>query len=116
GLGKIYAQKAVWMDSAMNFMFAGYGFEFEEKKIQTKIGQVEESTMPEERKARLLARKKFQLEKNRLTKATAYFNAAAGYYNAGVPDKALTWVRNAAAHPYFAEKAKNFIALITTGK
>ncbi|MDH4196320.1 MAG: tetratricopeptide repeat protein, partial [Candidatus Aminicenantes bacterium] len=51
GLGKIYAQKAVWMDSAMNFMFAGYGFEFEEKKIQTKIGQVEGSTMPEERKA-----------------------------------------------------------------
>lgn len=72
--------------------------------------------MGEERKARLLARKKFQMEKTRLTKATAYFNAAAGYYNAGIPDKALTWVRNAAAHPYFEQKAKDFITLITTGK
>ncbi len=100
GLGKIYAQKSVWMDSAMNFMFAGYGFDYDEKDILTKIGLVEGSTMSEERKAKLLARKKFQLEKTRLTKATAYFNAAAGYYNAGVPDKALTWVRTAAAHPW----------------
>ena len=116
GLGKVYAQKSVWMDSALNFMFAGYGFEYDEKDILTKIGLVEGSTMSEERKAKLLARKKFQLEKTRLTKATAYFNAAAGYYNAGVPDKALTWVRNAAAHPYFEQKAKDFIALIATGK
>lgn len=116
GLGKIYGQRRAWMDSALNFMFAGYGFEYEEKDILKKIGLVEESPMGEERKARLLARKKFQMEKTRLTKATAYFNAAAGYYNAGIPDKALTWVRNAAAHPYFEQKAKDFITLITTGK
>lgn len=116
GLGKLYARRSVWIDSALNFMFAGYGFEFEEEQILAKIDQVEGSTMPEERKGRLLQRKKFQLEKTRLTKATAQFNAAAGYYNAGDLNNALTWVRSAAAHPYFAEKAKGFIALIASRK
>ncbi len=115
-LGKIYARRSVWVDSALNFMLSGYGYDFEEKGILIKIGQVEESQMPEERKERLLARKKYLLEKTRLTKATAHFNAAAGYYNAGDLDKALTWVRNAAAHAYFAEKAKEFIALISSRK
>jgi tetratricopeptide (TPR) repeat protein len=114
GLGKLYARRSVWIDSALNFMFAGYGFESEEKKILAKIGQVEESMLPEERKGRLLARKKYQLEKTRLTKATAQFNAAAGYYNAGDLNNALTWVRSAAAHPYFAGKGKEFMALISS--
>ena len=115
-LGKIYARRSVWIDSALNFMLSGYGYDFEEKGILIKIGQVEESQMPEERKERLLARKKYLLEKTRLTKATAHFNAAAGYYNAGDLDKALIWVRNASAHAYFAEKAKEFIALISSRK
>jgi len=112
GLGKLYARKAVWVDSALNFMFSAYGFESEEKAILVKIGQVEQSVMSEERKMRLLARKKSQLEKARLAKATAQFNAAAGYHNAGDLDNSLTWARRAAAHPHFAEKAKEFIALI----
>ena len=116
GLGKLYARRSDWLDSALNFMFSGYGFESEEKKILSKIGQIEESTMPEDRKERLLARKKYQLEKTRLTKATAHFNAAAGYYNAGDLSKALTWAHCAAAHPYFAEKAKEFVALIASRK
>ena len=115
-LGKLYALKPVWNDSALNFMLAGRGYEFEEMKIVTKIGQVEQSPMPEERKGRLLARKKYQLEKTRLSKATAQFNAAAGYFNAGDMDKALTWGQSAAAHPYFAEKAKEFLALISSRK
>lgn len=116
GLGKLYARRSAWIDSALNFMLSGYGFEFEEKEILTKIHQVEESMRPEERRGRLLARKKYQLEKTRLTKATAHFNAAAGYYNAGDLSNALTWVRSAAAHPYFAEKAKELIALISSRK
>lgn len=111
GLGKLYARKTAWLDSALNFMFAGYGFESDEKKISEKIGQVEGSALPEERKSRLLARKRFQLEKTRLTKATAQFNAAAGYYNAGDLEKALMWARQASAHPYFAAKTKEFLVV-----
>ncbi len=116
GLGKLYARKKAWPDSALNFMFAGLGFESDEKKIIGKIGQVEGSPMPEDRKARLLARKKGQLEKTRLTKATAQFNAAAGYFNSGDLEKARTWARQAAAHPYFADKAKEFMALAAARK
>jgi tetratricopeptide (TPR) repeat protein len=116
GLGKLYARRLDWIDSALNFMISGHGFESEEKKILEKIGQVESSGIPEERKGKLLARKRFQLEKILLTKATARFNAAAGYYNAGDLENALIWAQGAAAHPYFAERSKAFIALIASRK
>ncbi len=116
GLGKLYARKKAWPDSALNFMFAGYGFASDEKKILEKIAQVEGSPVPEDRKSRLLARKRFQLEKTRLTKATAQFNAAAGYFNAGDFENALAWARQASAHPYFVEKTKEFLALIASRK
>lgn len=115
-LGKLYALQKNWPESALNFELASHGYGFKEDQIREKIAQVEGSAMPEVRKERLLARKKFQLEKTRLTRATACFNAAAGHHNAGVPEKALTWARSAAAHPYFSDKVKDLVALVTSGK
>lgn len=115
-LGKLYALRKNWPESALNFELAGHGFGFKEDQIREKIAQIEGSSMAEDRKGRLLARKSFQLEKTRLTRATACFNAAAGHHNAGVPEKALAWARSAAAHPYFSDKAKDLIALVKAGK
>lgn len=115
-LGKLYALQKEWPDSALNFELAAHGYEFQENRIREKIAQVEGASMAEDRKGRLLARKSFQLEKTRLTRATACFNAAAGYHNAGLPAKALPWARGAGAHSYFADKAKHLIALLTEGR
>lgn len=115
-LGKLYALQKKWPDSALNFELAAHGYEFQENRIREKIAQVEGASMAEDRKGRLLARKSFQLEKTRLTRATACFNAAAGYHNAGLPAKALPWARGAGAHSYFADKAKDLIALLTEGR
>jgi tetratricopeptide (TPR) repeat protein len=115
-LGKLYALRKNWPESALNFELAGHGYGFKEDQIREKIAQIESSSMSEDRKDRLLARKRFQLEKTRLTRATACFNAAAGHHNAGVPEKALFWARSAAAHPHFADKVKDLLALVTAGK
>jgi hypothetical protein len=63
-------------------MLACHGFESDKKKTIEKIDQVEGSTMPEEREGRLLARKRFQLEKTRLIKAAAhpYFGRKAAFF------------------------------------
>jgi tetratricopeptide (TPR) repeat protein len=115
-LGKLCAMRSAWTESALNYMIAARGFEFDEKAIREKIAQIKESDLPEDRKGRLLVRKAFQAEKTRLSGATASFNAAAGYFNAGSLRQALEWVRRAGEHPYFKEKAKDFIALIADGK
>lgn len=113
-LGKLYALRKNWPESALNFELAGHGYAFKEGQIREKIAQIEGSALPEGRKERLLARKRFQLEKTRLTRATACFNAAAGYHNAGAVEKALRWARDAAAHPYFADFARDLIAVINS--
>jgi len=115
-LGKIYAQKKVWNESGLNFMMAGYGYEREEKELEGMAAQIRESSLAEERKAKLLQRKKYQIEKARLTKATACYNAAAGFYNAGDPTRARVWAEKSALHPFFTAKAKEFLILITNRK
>jgi tetratricopeptide (TPR) repeat protein len=115
-LGKIYAQKKAWNESGLNFMMAAYGYEREEKELEDMAAQIQESSMAEERKAKLLLRKKAQIEKARLTKATASYNAAAGFYNSGDPTRARDWAERSAFHPYFTAKAKDFLVLISTRK
>jgi tetratricopeptide (TPR) repeat protein len=115
-LGKIYAQKMAWNESGLNFMMAGYGYEREEKELEGIAAQIQESSMAEERKAKLLQRKKYQIEKARLTKATAYYNAAAGFYNAGDLTRARVWADKSAFHPFFTAKAKEFLILIANRK
>jgi hypothetical protein len=46
------------------------------------------------------------------TKATAQYNGAAGYHNAGSFERALDLARLAAGHPAFADKAAELIKLI----
>jgi tetratricopeptide (TPR) repeat protein len=113
-LGKLYALRKDWPESALNFELAGHGYGFKEDQIREKIVQIEGSALPEDRKERLVGRKRFQLEKTRLTRATSCFNAAAGYHNAGAVEKALRWARDAAAHPYFEDLARDLIAVINS--
>jgi len=111
-LGKVYAQKGLWNESGLNFMMAGYGYEREEKELELLATQIGESSMAEPRKAKLLLRKRNQVEKARLTRATAYYNAAAGFYNAGEPGRARDWAERSAFHAVFTSKAKEFMVLI----
>ena len=86
-LGKIRAKKADWINSGAYFETAGRNFERSELSIQKKIKEIEKSSFAEERKKMHISQKQNQLKKMQLTKATALYNAAAGFYNGGMKAK-----------------------------
>ena len=77
-----------------------------------KIEEIEASDMPQERKNRMVVKKRVQILSLQATKATCQYNGAAGFHNAGSFGRALDLARLAAAHPSFAEKAAELIKLI----
>lgn len=115
-LGKVYSQRRIWLDSGLHFRMAAYGYEQEELDLQSMASQIEAAELLPERKARLLARKKLQVEKARLTRATACYNAAAGFHNAGEFAIARAMAERAAFHPYFQAKAREFAAFLAEKK
>jgi tetratricopeptide (TPR) repeat protein len=111
-LGKLYADRKAWLDSGIYFAGAAMTYEDKEKGLEKKIGEIEDSAMSAERKARLIARKRAQVLSTQARKATCQYNGAAGYYNAGSFERALELARLAAAHSAFAEKAAELIKII----
>jgi tetratricopeptide (TPR) repeat protein len=111
-LGKLYADRKDWLNSAIYFAGAAGTFEDKEKGLEKKAAEIEASEMAPERRARLVAKKRVQILSIQTTKATCQYNAAAGFHNAGSFDRALALARQAAVHPAFADKAAELIKLI----
>lgn len=111
-LGRLYADRKDWLNSGIYFAGAALSLEEKEQGMEKKIEEIEASDMPQERKNRLVIKKKVQILSTQATKATCQYNGAAGYHNAGSFDRALDLARLAAAHPAFAEKAAALIKLI----
>lgn len=66
-----------------------------ERVLQKKIKELEDSTLNPSRKEKHITKKKIQMKKVQVTKATAFYNAAAGYFNTGQNEKALELAQNA---------------------
>jgi len=111
-LGRLYADRKDWLNSAVYFAGAAMTLEEKEKGLEKKIGEIEASEMAPERKARLVVKKRLQILSVQATKATCQYNGAAGYHNSGKPERALDLARLAAAHPAFADKAAELIKII----
>jgi tetratricopeptide (TPR) repeat protein len=111
-LGKIYADKKNWRDSGAYFMGASVCFGKKESELEKKIREIEDSTLGLERKERLIRNKRRQILETQAVRATCQYNGAAGFYNAGSPDLALPLAELAAAHPAFAEKARELVRMI----
>jgi hypothetical protein len=60
----------------------------------------------------MIAKKEQQLKVLEATKATGYYDAAAGYFNAGRRTEALEMAEKAAAHPQFKDLAAELIKKI----
>ncbi len=108
-LGRLYGQKEKWPDSANYYRLAALVFDQNETAITAKISEIKNSKLSEERKAKMAAKKEQQLKIIQATKATAFYNAAASYYNAGQKAIALEMAARAATHPQFKEKAEELI-------
>lgn len=109
-LGNLSARKEDWPNSGLYFEKAGVAFENEGKTLREKIVQAEASTLAPLRKERLLRKRKARLEKALLSRATAFYNAAAGYINSGQKGKALQLLPLSAEHPALREKAEELMA------
>lgn len=111
-LGRLYADRKDWLNSAIYFSGAAGTLEDRERSLEKKIEEIEASEMSQDRRIRLVVRKKVQIMAVQATKATAQYNGAAGYHNAGSFERALDLARLAAGHPAFADKAAELIKLI----
>jgi hypothetical protein len=111
-LGKIYGQKNLWEKSARYFAGAGSEFGKTEEEAGKKVQEARSSSMAEPRKTKYIARKEAQVRLAGVSKATAFYNAAAGYNNAGMPASAEALARRAAGHPAFAVLAEDLLKLL----
>jgi tetratricopeptide (TPR) repeat protein len=111
-LGLLYGQQKKWPASADHYERAAFVVERGEEGIMAKIAEIRNSRFSEERKTKLLAKKEQQLKIARTTKATAFYDAAASFFNAGEKAKALDLAGRAAAHPRFKAKAEELIKQI----
>jgi tetratricopeptide (TPR) repeat protein len=111
-LGKIKYIQEDWLNSGAYFESASRRYEIKEKMIRDKMKEMKDSAFSQERKKKHLARKTSQLRKIQITKATAWYNAAAGFYNAGFPEKARQLAENAATNEALKAKADELLQLI----
>ncbi len=111
-LGRIYADTNRWADSGAYFSGAAGIYGQRELALEKKIQEVEASELAPDRKARLIGKKRHQIQTAQATKATCQFNAAAGYHNAGNFAIALEMAELARTHPSFAELAADLIKMI----
>jgi tetratricopeptide (TPR) repeat protein len=111
-MAKIHALREDWLKTATSYEKAAFCYKKQEEAISARIKEIEESPMSLERKAKLILRKKAQSRKAALTKATCYYNGAAGYFNCGLIDKALVFAAYAAHEKAFKDRAEELIKKI----
>ncbi len=109
GLGTVTGRRDRWGESGAYYEKAGQAFESAETALKTKIEDIRNSTLSEDRKGRLIRKREAQLERTRLAEATAYYDAAAAYVNAGLKDKAVEAATKAAAHPALKKKIEELL-------
>jgi tetratricopeptide (TPR) repeat protein len=112
GLGTAAGRKDKWAEAAGYYERAGRASESAEASLRAKIEEIRTSALSEERKDRMTRRREAQLERLGLTEATAYYNAAAAYLNAGLKDKAAAAAAKSAAHPALKQKTEELLKMI----
>jgi tetratricopeptide (TPR) repeat protein len=115
-LGKLYVSWEDWKQSALYFEKAAQCHEGQEVALIEKIRELESSSLSEERKRKLTARKENQLRKTRLIKATCFYNAAAGYFNSGMMEKAIEQSQKTSLHKALQQRAQELIERIKKDK
>jgi tetratricopeptide (TPR) repeat protein len=109
GLGVTCSRRDRWEESAAYYEKAGRASEAAAAAVVSKVEEIKGSALSEDRKARLVRRREAQVERLRLSSATAYYDAAAAFLNAGLKDKAAAAAGKAAAHPALKQKAEDLL-------
>ena len=111
-LGAIFARQHLWDKAGSYGRKAGDAYSAQAASLTEKLAEIKASSLPDDRKARLVRRKTAQLEGALLAGATAYYNAGAAFLNAGDGASAGPCLLKAAAHPAVKVKAEELAARI----
>jgi len=111
-MGKIFSLRNNWAQSGIHFETAALCNAGMERALQEKIKKLEDSALTPSRKEKHIIKKKIQMKKVQITKATAYYNAAAVYFNAGQGKKALELVQHARDSKTLKSKVEELIKKI----
>jgi tetratricopeptide (TPR) repeat protein len=111
-LGMIYSRREEWESSGSNFERAGQCHSNEVRGLETLIFGIRASSLADARKQHLLLMRRAQKDKAALNEGTAFYNAAAGYFNAGLGERAWNCAISASQHEYFKDKANDLITKI----
>ncbi len=112
-LGRLHIIETRWPDTGQAFdranrcyvTFVGsYGADLERLR--------QDPAIPEDRRARLIARLEAKLATTRRQAATSAYNAALGFANAQMLEEATVNARQAAVHPDYADRADALLARI----
>jgi tetratricopeptide (TPR) repeat protein len=112
GLGTVASRKRRWADAGGFFERAGRACGDGAAALRAKIDELQRSALSEERKSGMIRRRRAQLGRVLLTEATAWYDAAAAFLNAGAREKALECVRKSAAHPALKDKSEELLKAI----
>ncbi|MGD8540491.1 MAG: hypothetical protein PVI66_17395 [Candidatus Aminicenantes bacterium] len=111
-LAKIDVLREDWKQSGIDYEKAAFCYRGLEAGLDNRIQEIEKSPLSLERKAKMILRKRAQLRQTALTKATCFYNGAAGFFNSGLTDKALVFAAYAAQDEAFTTKAEKLIKKI----
>ncbi len=111
-LAKIDVLREDWENSGIDYEKAALCYRGLEAGLEARIAEIEKSPLSLERKAKMILKKRAQLRQAAVTKATCFYNGAAGYFNCGMADKALIFAAYAAQDAAFAAKAEELIKKI----
>jgi tetratricopeptide (TPR) repeat protein len=112
GLGTLKAKAGRWTESAGYYEKAAQIWDGSIAEVRAKLKKLTEiraSDLPVERKSRLIQRNELKLQSLLYTRATGYFQAAAGRFNAGDAPGAARLATMAAEHPAFKTKAEELL-------
>ncbi|HWQ00201.1 MAG TPA: tetratricopeptide repeat protein [Vicinamibacterales bacterium] len=111
-LGRLEAETRRWEPSADAFVAAAGCYERTAAELRRRLQEIDRFGLPDDRREALRARRERQIDAARRQRATAAYNAAAGYFNIGRLDEAALHARTALADESMREQAERLLARI----
>jgi len=112
GLARIAERREKWTEAAGFYEKTAAVMDGNKEILKAKIEEMNASSLPESRKAKMLAKKESQLRVSETVEGAALFNAAVAWANAGQPAAARTLAERAAEHPQFKDRVAELLEKI----
>jgi pimeloyl-ACP methyl ester carboxylesterase/tetratricopeptide (TPR) repeat protein len=112
-LGRVGIKETLWPETGRDFGVAAPCFRGAAAQVAADLADLrQDSTVPADRRARLIVRREAELATLERQAASSAYNAALAYFNAMTPIDARRHAEEAAAHADFTEDARSLLGRI----